>query len=157
MRALFPLLIGCATAAAECPASGTRLMVDASARQLLLCEDGKAAHQYRVALGRGGLEKRHQGDLRTPIGEYSLAPGRTSSQFHTFLAVGYPTADERARGFTGGDIGVHGPGRSFRLLGPLSTMSDWTAGCIAVASDGEIDEIASWANQHGARSILIRK
>src|SRR5438445_459722 len=127
MRVLLLLLVGCAAARAECP-PGTHVVVDASARRLQLCEDGNPAREFRVALGAGGLEKRRQGDQRTPIGEYPLAPGRSSSQFHTFLHVGYPTGEERARGYTGGDIGVHGPGRSFRYLGSLSTLSDWTAG-----------------------------
>ncbi len=60
-------------------------------------------------------------------------------------------------GDTGGAIGIHGPGRRFRWLGSLSTLSDWTAGCIAVGSDAEIDEISSWVNRHQVRSVTIRK
>jgi murein L,D-transpeptidase YafK len=156
MRLLIVCLLGCAAAHAECP-PGTNVVVEASARRLQLCEDGKAAREFRVALGAGGLEKHKQGDQRTPIGEYPLAPGRFSTQFHTFLHVGYPTADERAQGYTGGDIGVHGPGRTFRYLGSLSTLSDWTAGCIAVGSDAEIDEIDRWVRSHNVASIVIRR
>jgi murein L,D-transpeptidase YafK len=157
MRVLALLLAGCAAASAQCPPSGTQLVVETSTRTLSLCEDGKPAHSYRVSLGRGGLEKHREGDRRTPIGDYPLEAGRPSAEFHTFLHVGYPTAAERAAGDNGGDIGVHGPGRKYRLLGSLSTLSDWTAGCIAVASDAEIDQIAAWVRDHGVRTISIRR
>jgi hypothetical protein len=148
-------LLACASASAECPPSGARLVVEA--HELQLCDGGRLEHRYRVALGRGGFDKRRQGDERTPLGEYPLAPGRPSAEFHRFLHVGYPTAGEQQAGYTGGDIGVHGPGRKFRLLGALSTLSDWTAGCIAVGSDAEIEEIDAWARAHQARTILIRR
>jgi murein L,D-transpeptidase YafK len=153
---LLLLTLGCGTVHAACPPSGSRLMVDTSARELALCDEGKLAHRYRVALGSGGLDKRKQGDGRTPLGEYPLTPGRASSQFHTFLYVGYPTVAQKQAGYTGGDVGVHGPGRSFRWMGALSTTSDWTAGCVAVGSDAEIDEIAAWVRAHAARVIEIR-
>jgi murein L,D-transpeptidase YafK len=148
-------MLGC-VAHAACPPSGVRVLVDTSARELSLCADGRAAHTYRVALGRGGLDKRREGDGRTPLGEYPLAAPRASAQFHTFLAVGYPTDEQRQAGLTGGAVGVHGPGRGFRFLGALSTATNWTAGCIAVASDAQIDEIADWVRAHAARTIEIR-
>jgi murein L,D-transpeptidase YafK len=149
-------LAGAGVARADCPSVGARVVVDTSARELSLCEGGHATHRYTVALGRGGLDKKREGDGRTPLGEYPLAAPRASAQFHTFLAVGYPTAEQRKAGLTGGAVGVHGPGRSFRLLGPLVTATDWTAGCIAVASDAQIDEIAGWVHDHGVRLIEIQ-
>ena len=148
-------LLGCATAHAEC--TGTAVVVDTHARTLALCENGQETHHYKVSLGSGGLDKQKEGDARTPLGEYSLAPGRPSSDFHTFLAVGYPTSEQRAAGLTGGAIGIHGPARKYRWLGALAMVSDWTAGCIAVSSDAEIDQIDAWVKAHQVKSILIRK
>jgi murein L,D-transpeptidase YafK len=148
-------LLGCATAHADCP--GTGVLVDTAARRLSLCENGQETHHYKVSLGHGGLDKHKEGDGRTPLGEYSLAKGRPSSDFHTFLLVGYPTSAERAAGYTGGAIGVHGPARKFRWLGSLAMVSDWTSGCIAVSSDAEIDEIAAWVKEHQVQSIVIRR
>ena len=150
------VLVLAGVARASCPPEGVRVVVDTAARELLLCESGRAARSYPVALGRGGLDKKREGDGRTPLGEYPLAAPRASAQFHTFLAVGYPTAEQRKAGLTGGAVGVHGPGRSFRFLGPLTTATDWTAGCIAVASDAQIDEIAAWVRTHAARVIEIQ-
>jgi murein L,D-transpeptidase YafK len=149
------LLLGCASAHADCP--GTRVFVDTSARRLSLCENGQETHHYKVSLGKGGLDKQKEGDGRTPLGEYSLAPGRPSSEFHTFLLVGYPTPEQRAAGYTGGAIGVHGPARNFRWLGALAMLKNWTQGCIAVSSDREIDEIAAWVKDRKVQSIVIRK
>ena len=148
-------LFGCATAHADCP--GTRVLVDTAAHKLSLCENGQETHHYKVSLGRGGVDKHKDGDGRTPVGEYSLQPGRPSSDFHTFLPVGYPTSAERAAGYTGGAIGIHGPKRSYRWLGALALLEDWASGCIAVASDKEIDQIDAWVRAHAVQSILIRK
>jgi len=156
LAVLLPCALDAARARAACPPQGARIVVDTATRELELCDGGVATHQYRVALGRGGLDKQREGDGRTPRGQYPLTPPRASSEFHTFMLVGYPTAAQRSAGLTGGDIGVHGPGRRFRFMGALSTAADWTAGCIAVGSDLEIDEIAAWVRAHSARVIEIR-
>jgi murein L,D-transpeptidase YafK len=85
----------------------------------------------------------------------SNALSLASERFGTFVPISYPTAEQRRRGFTGSDIGIHGPDRRFRRLGRLTTWADWTAGCIAVGSDDEIDEIALWVEQHEPSEILI--
>jgi murein L,D-transpeptidase YafK len=101
------------------------------------------------------MDKRVEGDERTPTGRYPLGAPRPSAPFHRFIPVGYPTAGQRAEGRTGGAIGIHGPDRRFRLLGSLTTRVDWTAGCLAVGSDAEIDRIAEWVAAARASSILI--
>jgi hypothetical protein len=153
-----PALAACRSAEPPpdaCPAQGRMVVVHASSHSLLLCRDGRAEARYRVALGRGGMDKRIEGDERTPTGRYPLGAPRASSSFHLFVPVGYPTAEQRAEGRTGGAIGIHGPDRRFSLLGPLTTWADWTAGCIAVGADAEIDRIAEWTAAVGASSILI--
>jgi hypothetical protein len=141
--------------ASPCPAEGRIVVVHAASHSLFLCRDGRAEARHRVALGRGGMDKRLEGDERTPTGRYPLGVPRASSSFHRFVPVGYPTAAQRAEGRTGGAIGIHGPDRRARFLGPLTTWIDWTAGCIAVGTDAEIDRVAEWTTSMGASSILI--
>ncbi len=64
----------------------------------------------KVSLGRGGLEKSVQGDRKTPMGTYSIGAPRPSKRFFIFIPIGYPSEKQRVNGFTGGDVGVHGPG-----------------------------------------------
>jgi murein L,D-transpeptidase YafK len=156
MRVVLLLLL-CTAARAACPPTGTRVLVDVTARRMELCRDGRADRSYRVSLGRGGLDKRREGDGKTPLGEYPLSPGRPSREFHTFLAVGYPTAAQRAAGLSGGDIGIHGPKRGLRWLGRLAMLSNWTRGCIAVGSDEEIRQVDEWVRTHHARVISLRR
>jgi hypothetical protein len=138
-----------------CPPAGETLMVRAAEHRLYLCQSGRTEASFRVAIGRGGLDKRSEGDGRTPGGRYPLAAARPSERFHRFLQVGYPTAEQRAEGRTGSAIGVHGPDARFRWLGPATAWVDWTAGCIAVGTRGEIDAIADWVTRTGARTITI--
>jgi murein L,D-transpeptidase YafK len=146
-----------ARAADECPTRGVLLSVDTARHRLWTCENGRAAAEYTVALGTGGVGKTQQGDAKVPIGEYALGPPRGSSRFHTFIPVGYPTREQRRRGYTGSDVGVHGPARGFeKLPASINTSTDWTLGCIAVGSDEEIDAIAAWVRRTGARTIAIR-
>jgi len=142
---------------ARCPARGSHVLVDTAQHMLWTCEEGRAAAEYRVALGSGGVGKRQQGDAKVPLGEYSLGPPRGSSQFHTFILVGYPTADQRRRGFTGGAVGVHGPARGWeKFPSAANTSTDWTLGCIAVGSDAEIDAIAAWMRARKVSRISLR-
>jgi hypothetical protein len=143
------------TAETPCDGRGTSVLVEAGSHHLILCRDGEVEGRFPVALGRRGLGKQREGDGRTPTGSYPLGAPRPSARFHLFVPVGYPTPGQRARGLTGGDIGVHGPDVAFRRLGPLTTWVDWTQGCIAVGSRSEIERIAAWVEAARPRSIAI--
>ncbi len=108
----------------------------------------------RVALGRGGLDKMREGDGRTPIGTYPLGAPRPSPRFGTFIPIGYPTPEQCARGLTGGSVGIHGPARGATWLGALSTFIDWTAGCVATASDDDVALVAAFVRERRPRVVL---
>jgi hypothetical protein len=149
---------GCAgpASAAEAPACAageTGVVVLARAHVLALCDDGKEQRRWKVALGSGGLDKRVQGDARTPLGRYPLGKPRPSSSFHTFIPVAYPTPAQAKAGFTGSAVGIHGPPRAFRLMGAATVETDWTLGCIALPSDADVDAVGAFvsAKQAGLR------
>jgi murein L,D-transpeptidase YafK len=127
-----------------CAPDQTAIVVDTAVHQLSLCERGARKRSFSIALGRNGTGKRSAGDRKTPLGTYALGTPRPSDRFGIFIPVGYPTAEQARRGLSGGEIGVHGPRRNLRWLGRLHNLFDWTRGCIAVASDSEIAEIADW-------------
>ena len=143
--------------AATCPAKGVALLVETGQHRLWTCEDGRATGEYAVARGSGGVGKTRQGDAKVPLGDYALGPPRGSSQFHKFIPVGYPTSEQRRRGYTGSAVGVHGPARGWETLpSAANTSVDWTLGCIAVGSDEEIRRLAAWVSGHGVKRIVIR-
>lgn len=153
------LALACAAAASAepCPTTGTLILVHTDQRRLWQCEDGRAMGEHAVALGSGGVGKTRQGDAKVPLGEYPLGRPRPSSQFRTFIPVGYPTAAQRRRGYTGSAVGVHGPARGWETLpSALNTATDWTLGCIAVGSDEQIRDIAAWVNRRHVERIVIR-
>jgi hypothetical protein len=138
-----------------CPAKGTVVIVDAKQRFLCLCAEGAVEGTYRVAIGRGGLGKVAEGDDKTPIGSYRLSDARPSVRFGLFLPVGYPTTDQAKQGYTGSDVGIHGPHRAFVLLRHATVLFNWTAGCIAVGSRSDIETIARWVAKTGCREVDI--
>ncbi len=142
-------------AAAACQETTTEIVVDTGAHHMILCEKGEQRAEYKVALGSGGIGKQREGDAKTPLGVYPLVPGRPSSSFHTFILLGYPTKEQRAKGMTGSAVGVHGPARGFETLGELNVSTDWTLGCIAVSSDASIDFIAAWMKKTKCKTIRI--
>lgn len=144
-----------AASAAPCPPTGTLVAVHSADHRLHLCRAGRVEGSFRVALGRGGLDKRREGDERTPLGRYTLGAPRGSERFHRFVPVGYPTEAQRAEGRTGSAIGVHGPDARFAWLGAATAWVDWTNGCIAVGTRREIDTISEWVTRAGARAIAI--
>ena len=138
-----------------CSALEPEVVVATRDHALWLCESGRPVASYRVAIGRGGTGKRVQGDNKTPLGSYPLGDPRPSSRFGIFIPIAYPTPEQRIHGFTGADVGIHGPDRRFRWAGSLSTSVDWTAGCVALGTDDEAQAVASWVRKRSP-SVTIR-
>ena len=140
----------------DCRANETGIVVDTRAHQMVLCGDGKIERTFAVALGMRGVGKQREGDNRTPLGRYGLGPPRASQHFHIFVPVQYPTPAQARMGFTGGAIGIHGPPRgwSFAELASL-VAQDWTAGCIAVATDDDIEAVAAWIRKHAVKDVRL--
>ena len=107
---------------------------------------------YQISIGKGNPgPKRHQGDNKTPEGEYRINNRFVSKKFHRFLQISYPENKDRkaflkskANGLIpkdakiGGSIGIHGEKKGYERL--PHKWADWTQGCIAVNND-EIEEL----------------
>lgn len=138
-----------------CPGGGAVILVDSNARVMCLCRNGRAEAVFRVALGRGGLDKRAEGDGRTPSGPYRLGSPRRSTRYHVFIPVDYPTAEQRRAGYSGSDVGIHGPHLAFALLRHATVWPDWTRGCIAVGTRAEIEQVAAWVRRYSPMEIAV--
>jgi len=153
------LLLACpnrAAAAGACGAADARIVVETGAHRLVLCDRDREVAAFSVRLGRGGIGKTAEGDGKTPLGAYPLGEPRKSDRYGTFIPIGYPTPDQRRRGFTGGDVGVHGPHRWVRWLGSLVNSLDSSNGCVGLATDGEMATIAAWVRAAHAATIELR-
>lgn len=135
-------------AALPCPEEGDVVTVIAQKHELWLCQQGLPVGRFRVALGRGGVDKRREGDLRTPVGTYALGIPRPSVRFGVFIPIDYPTVEQVSQGFTGSEIGIHGPPRGVAEPDYPITYVDWTRGCIATARDAEIEFIADFVRTY---------
>jgi murein L,D-transpeptidase YafK len=145
-----------ATAPATCTSSARRIVVFTATRKLLLCDRGRLAGSFDVHLGRGGVGKTRQGDNKVPLGMYPLGRPRRSSRFWMVIPVGYPTPEQRKLGFSGQDVGVHGPHRLLRWLGPLTNSISSTAGCIGLGTDEQIEAVSAWVTRMRIDRIEIR-
>ena len=135
-----------------CPARGAAIIVETAAHQMALCDAGNPVKVYRVAIGSGGVAAKRVGWAQTPLGVYSLSGPIPSSQFHVFV----PLANPDPKRFSAWAIGLHGPTRDTKDEGSLNVSVDWTLGCIAVASDAEIDEVAAWVRATRVKRIELR-
>jgi murein L,D-transpeptidase YafK len=138
-----------------CAGRATSVLVEVKARALQLCRGGRTEGTYAVAFGRGGVGKQAEGDNKTPLGTYAIGTPRASERYDTFIPIGYPTEAQRRRGATGGGVGMHGPRRAYRWARRANTWIDWTRGCIAVATDDAIREIAAWVRSAKPSSVSI--
>jgi murein L,D-transpeptidase YafK len=145
-----------ALASGSCTAKDSRVVVETAKHRLALCEGGWQVAEFGVRLGRGGVGKTAEGDGKTPLGTYPLGEPRPSQRFGVFIPIGYPTAEQRSKGYTGGDVGVHGPHRWVRWLGSLVNTFDSSDGCVGLATDDEINRLAAWMKQTHVRTIEIR-
>ena len=122
------------------------VVVHKATHSLELYRHGALLKSYSVSLGRHPEgTKRHQGDGRTPEGQYVLDYRKPNSSFYRALHISYPSPADlvaaRTQGVDpGGLVMVHGMKNGWGWLGRLHLAFDWTDGCVAV-TDREMDEI----------------
>jgi murein L,D-transpeptidase YafK len=115
-----------------------RIVVEKSARRMMVFRDDVLLQTYRVALGFSPLgDKERQGDGRTPEGVYKIDRRNDASAYHLSLGLDYPHPADRQRAATGGydpggDIMIHGQPNA--LPDEVALRGDWTAGCIAITN-----------------------
>jgi murein L,D-transpeptidase YafK len=129
--------------------------VHTTMRILNICKHGTVIKAFKVALGYKGVGKKHAGDNKTPIGLYRLAHPRKSTQFKVFIPILYPTSRQVAAGYTGRDVGIHGPTQSSSLFSWLNNLPYSTRGCIAVGKNNQIEYVANWIKDNPEAKVLI--
>jgi tetratricopeptide (TPR) repeat protein len=127
-----------------------RILVEKSARRLMLISQGEVLKSYKIALGGNPIgPKERQGDNKTPEGTYVIDARNRDSRFHLSLHISYPNQRDKNRAkelgvSPGGDIMIHGTKNGSSWVGDAHAKVDWTKGCIAVTNE-EIEEIAKLA------------
>jgi tetratricopeptide (TPR) repeat protein len=127
-----------------------RILIEKSARRLMLISQGEVLKSYKIALGGDPIgPKERKGDNKTPEGTYVIDARNKDSRFHLSLHVSYPNERDKKRAkelgvSPGGDIMIHGIKNGFSWVGDAHAGVDWTKGCIAV-TDQEIEEIEKLA------------
>jgi lipoprotein-anchoring transpeptidase ErfK/SrfK len=120
------------------PPEQWKIVINKTQRKLFLYQQGDLCKMYPVDLGKNPKgPKLHQGDMKTPEGDYRVIEKRDRGQTQFYLAflLNYPNEIDRRRyemavknGVVPNEIGIgslieiHGEGIGF----------DWTKGCIAL-------------------------
>ena len=114
------------------------IAVDASRSRLYLFENTqtglKLLADYYISVGKSGIEKVIEGDLRTPVGVYFVTGNLDPKSLKNFygagaLPINYPNQLDMKRGKTGGGIWLHGTPPTQFSRAPLSTD-----GCVVLAN-----------------------
>jgi murein L,D-transpeptidase YafK len=137
-----------------CPLS-SGINVNTSKRVLNICKHGSVVKTFKVAIGNSGAGKKKAGDNKTPVGLYRLAYPRKSNQFKVFIPILYPTAKQAAAGYTGRDVGIHGPTQTPAFFRWLSNLPSATRGCVAVGKNNYIEYVAKWVKANPGAKVLI--
>jgi len=120
------------------PSTRHAIAVDASrSRMYLFVNDVhglKLVADHYVSLGKLGVDKKEQGDQRTPLGVYFITSRLSGAQLKDFygpgaLALNYPNEYDRRRGKTGSGIWLHGVPQQTFARTPQSTD-----GCVVLAN-----------------------
>ena len=134
------------------PRPTPELLVEKAARRLRLRIAGEPERWYPCVLGRNaGVDKAVEGDLATPLGEFTICARNPRSRFFLSLCLSYPNAAHAARGLAAGliDAAEHArilaaldagrvPPQKTRLGGEIYIHGedpqgrDWTHGCIGL-------------------------
>jgi L,D-transpeptidase YnhG len=120
------------------PRNKHAIAVDASRSRLYLFENSPAGLKliadYYISVGKLGIEKSVEGDLRTPLGVYFITSNLDPKTLKDFygsgaLPINYPNPYDLRRGKTGGGIWLHGTPSS-----QFSRPPKATDGCVALAN-----------------------
>lgn len=137
-----------AQAHAFCVGYDREIIWSESNQGLYLCKQDHAVKAMRTSIGSNGLGKSAEGDRKTPVGSYWLGAPRRSDRYGLFIPVGYPNEVDLQAGRSGHSVGIHGPLRIPIFASACSVAGslekNWTAGCVSVARDSQISEIADW-------------
>lgn len=114
------------------------IAIDATRSRLYLFENSetglKLLADYYISVGKSGIEKSLEGDLRTPLGVYFVTGNLNPKSLKDFygsgaLPINYPNQLDVKRGKTGSGIWLHGTPPSQFSRAPLSTD-----GCVVLAN-----------------------
>jgi murein L,D-transpeptidase YafK len=114
------------------------IAVDTSRARLYLFENSPAGLKlladYYISVGKSGIEKSAEGDLRTPLGVYYVTSNLDPKTLKDFygagaLPINYPNPYDARRGKTGSGIWLHGTPPSQFARAPLATD-----GCVVLAN-----------------------
>ena len=114
------------------------IAIDASRSRLYVFENSstgmKVVADYYISVGKLGIEKNTEGDLRTPLGVYFITntlDRKTLKDFYGAgaLPINYPNPYDLRRGKTGGGIWLHGT-----PTGQFSRAPKSTDGCVVLSN-----------------------
>jgi len=119
-----------------------RIVVVKKERKMYLYKEGKVQQTIPVSLGKNPIgQKEHQGDNKTPEGEFFIHRKLCSPKYYRSLCISYPRPEDKARAAAkgvnpGGDITIHAqPKWNANGKGDSYTLSrNWTQGCVAVTN-----------------------
>jgi murein L,D-transpeptidase YafK len=120
------------------PRNKHAIAVDASRSRLYLFENRPTGlalvADYYISVGKSGLEKNAEGDLRTPLGVYFITSNLDPKSLKDFygsgaLPINYPNVLDSKRGKTGKGIWLHGT-----PPGQFSRPPQATDGCVVLAN-----------------------
>jgi murein L,D-transpeptidase YafK len=113
----------------------TAIEVYKSKRKMLLYSENEVIQVYSISLGFQPIGKKmNEGDGKTPEGVYKIDAKNANSSCYKNLGVSYPNYSDKANGYTGGLIKIHGLKNGFGFVGKFHRFYDWTDGCIAVTN-----------------------
>lgn len=137
------------------PIASAHVLVRAREHRLYACGGGTSEQTYDVRLAHDGVGKKAEGDGKLPLGTYALGSPRASKPYGVFVPIGYPTAEQRRLGYSGGSVGIHGPDRRVRWLGRFVNSFDTTDGCVGIATDEQMAALARWIRRKRPAVIVI--
>jgi L,D-transpeptidase YnhG len=120
------------------------IAIDTSRARLYLFENGegglKLIADYYISVGKSGIEKVVEGDLRTPTGVYYITSNLDPKTLKDFygagaLPINYPNPYDARRGKTGRGIWLHGTPPDQFARAPKATD-----GCVVLANP-DLDRI----------------
>jgi len=148
------------------PIGKISIAIDKSDYELHVYDDKGWYATYPVVFGNNTLaDKKYEGDKNTPEGEFHITTKRVHNKWCRFLALDYPTADDRekfnkrkekgeipANASIGGSIGIHGvwPHEDF----VVDRYKNWTLGCISMKNE-DVKEIYGFTN--AGTKVKIKK